>query len=79
MVKSIQHVTPQWVALGQTRMVEVVRGVVGHAQPLHDSTRADVGRDRERHDLFQADILEAETDSLAGRLRRLAVSPSLGR
>ena len=71
--------TAQWVTLGQTRMVEVVSGIVGHAQSLHDRPRPDVGWDRERHDLVQPDILEAEADSLAGRLGRVTVSPGLGR
>ncbi len=62
----------------QTWMVEVVSGIVGHAQSLHDRARADVGWDRERHDLVQPDILEAEADSLAGGLGRVSVSPGLG-
>jgi len=60
-------------------MVEVVNRIVGHAQSLHDRAGADVGWDRERHDLVKPGILEAEADSLAGGLGRVSVSPRLGR
>ena len=44
-------------------MIEVVSRVVSHAELLHDAPGPHVGRDRERHQLFQPEHLERVTNN----------------
>src|SRR4051794_17800235 len=61
---SVQDVGLEPVPFGQRRMEEVVGRVTSHPEPLHDCPGPPVLRDRERHDLGEHEILEAESQRL---------------
>src|SRR5439155_17513724 len=61
--------------LRHVRMLEVLRRVARHADPFHHAARADVLDRRERDDLVEPDLLEAEREHCAGRLARIALIP----
>ncbi len=65
----------QPVALRHLRMVEVVGGVVGHAQALHDRLGTGVGDGGQGDDLFQAQFLKAEAQAFARALGGVAAAP----
>jgi len=56
-------------------MIEIVSRVVGHAEALHDATRALIGRDRQGNDIAQADFAEAEIERGSGGLGRVTSAP----
>ena len=60
-----------------TRMIEVTGRVADQADALHDAPGTHVLRDRERHDLLEPDLLEAEPKRLARRLGGVPVAPVL--
>jgi hypothetical protein len=55
-------VPAQLVALGHGRVVEVLGGIAGHAEPVHDGPRRRVPGGRERDDLVDGQLLEGERD-----------------
>jgi len=57
-VDSIQDVAAEPMSGWKPRVVEVVARIVGHAEALHHARRPDVGWNRERDDLRQAEPLE---------------------
>src|SRR5438105_2369874 len=57
---SIQDVSAQCIPDLQLWVVEVVRRIVGHPNPLHDGARSQVRSAGERHDLAEAGLLEPE-------------------
>jgi hypothetical protein len=54
------------------RVVEVASRVAHETDPLHDPNGADVLGHRERDDLLEAEVLEAEAQRLPGGLGRVA-------
>src|SRR5438132_7636076 len=58
-------------------MLEVVGRIVAHAEPLHHSPGRRVEVRRERHDLLQAELIEAVAERRPARLGRIAVAPML--
>jgi hypothetical protein len=60
-------------------MVEIAGRLPDQADPLHHPPRPFVLWDRERHDLIQPDLLEAEPQRLTGCLGGIPVTPMLPR
>lgn len=52
--------TPQPVSFRQERVIEVARGIVLHAQPLHHVLRTMIGGHGERNNLGKTELIEAE-------------------
>src|SRR5262250_92904 len=46
----IQHMPPQWMVFRQSRMVEIVGGIMRHAELFHNPARSRIRCNRERHD-----------------------------
>ena len=55
------------------RMLEVAAGA--HAEALHHGTRAVIGEGGEGHDLVEAELVEADMDRPARRLRGETLAP----
>ena len=62
-------------ALAQFWMVEIVRRRAGHAEPLHDRTRAQIGWDGKGDDLVQTERAESVRNGGSGGLRRVSAAP----
>src|SRR5512138_331040 len=77
-VYPVEYVGPERMPLRQERMVEVVLGIVRHAQLLHDAPRADIGGYGPGEDLIQPDRLEPVAQRLARPFRRVAFPPRVG-
>jgi hypothetical protein len=61
-VEAVQHVAPERVAGGDVRVVEVVDGIVVHAEAIHHVARAGVPVGREGDDLVERERFEAEVE-----------------
>jgi hypothetical protein len=66
-------------AFRQTRMIEVIRGIVRHAKLFHHAARSLVYRDGERDDLVQTQYLKAVLQRYASAFGSQAPSPIRGR
>src|SRR5205085_2974204 len=75
----VEHMPPQRMADRHARMLEIAGRVVAHPEPLHDPPGRLVELRGERHDLLQAELLEAEGDRSKARFGRVAVTPVLAR
>src|SRR5579864_8247924 len=60
-------------------MIEIVRRVVGHAEPFHHAPRPDVSRNRERHQRLKPDLLERVPHHLPRALGSQPLPPMIGR
>ena len=69
---------PEPMALGQCRMIEIVAGVVNHANFLHNPTRTEVSGCGERYDLIEPRISEPVGQHLPRTFGGVSVTPVLG-
>lgn len=67
------------VAVGNAGVVEVGRGIGGHAEALHDGSGAAVVLDREGDDLAKAEFFEAVGQPCLGSFRDITLAPEFGR
>ena len=65
------------VTLGYQRMVEVISGMMRHAEPLHHSTGREIAPARQRHDFTQAQLAEAERQHRVCPLSSVSPAPIL--
>ena len=63
--------------LRQTRVVEIVGGVVRHAQLFHHSPRPAVRRNREGNYLQKLQVVESEMENGLSAFRGKSLSPKL--
>ena len=74
----VEHMPAKRMSVGHVRMVEVVGGVVGHAEPFHDAARRMIVRHRERHDFVEPQRFEPERERGDRAFSRVAVAPVVG-
>ena len=74
--EAIQHVPPERMPFGQQRMIEVVRRIPGHTEPLHNPARTKVVWHCKRYDLAQTQLLKAERQGQRARPRWRTRSPN---
>src|SRR5579871_803855 len=72
----VQQVGTKRVTGRQPRMLEIVAGIVPHAEPYHHGARARVGRDGEGDYFGQGELLEGEAQALARSLGRQPKPPA---
>ena len=72
--KAIQAMRAERIALGYAGMLEILLGIA-HTDPLHDGSRPQVARGRERNDLRQGEPLETHAKSGSGCLGGEASAP----
>jgi len=63
------------VPLGNQGMIEILGRRMDHSQTFHDAPRAGVGRDGERDDLIELQILKTELDGGLGGFGGVTVPP----
>jgi len=68
-----------WVAFGERGMGEVVGGVVGHAELLHDALRPQIRNGRERDHLAETDDVERVVERSLTAFGRVPATPVLVR
>src|SRR5579883_1501528 len=72
---SVEYVSPERMPLGDRRVVEVIGLRSRHSDPLHDGPRSEIRCGRERDDLLQSQVPEAEFEGRAGGLGGVAAAP----
>jgi len=73
--EAVEHVLADPLTLGQPGVLEVLGRVVGHRQPLHHGTAAEVPLEGEGHDLVQPQTPERQVERRPRRLGRVTVAP----
>lgn len=75
----MEHVTKEGIVRRELGMIEVLPGIARHSEALHHRARAEVGWHRERDNLRESVLVEADSTRLARGLAREAAPPSRAR
>src|SRR6266545_1736049 len=75
--QAVKHMPPQQVSGRQLRMVEVVGGIMSHAELFHHPAGAQIAGDGEGHDFFKPKNLKSIIHHCTRAFSRQTLSPQL--
>jgi hypothetical protein len=71
----IENLSPQWVRFGDARVIKILCTIVGHPKLRHQASGSSVSFARVRHNVVEADLLEAKLKRCSRRLHGEPLSP----